>query len=98
MTEDSGSWSSRALKVLVSLTGGNTGAGMGSTTLGMEGTGGAGDTWLTRGTGSPFLFCSTHEHQTLGLKLECDLQPKQMTFQNARHWLEAVLQFMAVPV
>lgn len=63
VTEESGSWSSRALKVLVSLTGGNTGAGMGSTTLGIEGTGGAGDTWFTKGTGSPFLFCSRHTHQ-----------------------------------
>lgn len=83
MTEDSGSWSSRALKVIVSLTGGNTGAGMGSTTVGMEGTGGAGDTWITKGTGSPFLFCSIHAHQTSEFQLEeCHLQPNQMNFQN----------------
>lgn len=55
------SWSSRDLKVLVSLTAGKTDAWEASAELGREGTGVAGGTWVAKGTGSTFLFCSRQQ-------------------------------------
>lgn len=73
VSEDSCSWSSRDLKVLVSLTAGKTDAWEASAELGREGTTGvAGDTWVAKGTVSTFLFCSKQTLSDIWLKIRTD--------------------------
>lgn len=72
VSEDSWSWSSRALKVGASLTAGKTDAWEASAELGREGTGVAGDTWVAKGTASTFLFCSKQILLDIWLKTGAD--------------------------
>lgn len=72
VSEESWSWSSRDLKVLVSLTAGKTDAWEASAELGREGTGVAGGTWGAKGTGSTFLFCSKQTLSDIWLQMITD--------------------------
>jgi len=62
VSEEIGSWSSRDLNVLGSLTAGKTEAWEASVELDREGTGVAGGTWVAKETGSTFLFCSKESY------------------------------------
>lgn len=72
VSEASCSWSSRDLKVFVSLTAGKTDAWVASAELGREGTGVAGDTRVAKGTASTFLFCSKQMLLDTWLKMSSD--------------------------